>query len=195
MDYRVICAHMRSFPPVVIIEVAIAPGSNELVSKSSGLAAYIFDILKQQADLKFICDTTLDYGPIGNPILISKKCDLFISISYAGGHIYYAISNSPIGLDAEMIHGEGLYTSAMNRVFSLREQYIHANLSKDLAALYEMFVWTRKEAHLKLHGRELSKYLDKLSDIEVSASAKSCVQFVSFLVKVDVLISICFYGY
>ena len=80
---------------------------------------------------------------------------LHLSLSHSGSSALIAISDKPVGVDAEIIK-ERKYSSVLSR-FTERER---KEINNDITAFYEN--WTIKEAYIKLSGGTLAKDLKRL---------------------------------
>ncbi len=90
-------------------------------------------------------------GEYGKPFL-SDYPDVHFSISHSTGAVAFVCDNTPIGIDIEDIAGKKS-TKAI-RFFTENEQN-YINSGDDIIKTM-LFVWTRKEAYLKMLGKGLS---------------------------------------
>lgn len=100
-----------------------------------------------------IDDYAVKYSKNGKPIL--DFC--FLSISHSGKLAACAVSDNPVGIDAELLHEIKPRESYM--LFS-REESRYINESAALRSNRFLRLWTMKEAAIKLNGGTLNTASD-----------------------------------
>jgi len=92
-------------------------------------------------------------GKNGKPY--TKSAEVEFSISHSKNIAVCAISDKPVGIDVEYIHGVNL--SIVQKCFARDEQnYVFEDREKTRQRFFE--IWTRKEAYVKLHGTGVSHF-------------------------------------
>ena len=92
------------------------------------------------------------YGAHGKPFLPDHP-DIFFSLSHTENAVLCALDSRPVGADIETLRPRGL--SRLLPVFSAREQAEIAGAAQPELRL--LWLWTRKESHLKLTGQGLTE--------------------------------------
>ncbi len=154
------------------LDVARARGlvSRERVIKSSkylklrdrqlSLGAEI--LLKHSLTKIGICDPIISVGKYGKPCL-SNYPHIHFNLSHSRDYVVCAVSDSPVGVDVEHIHG--MEDDVAKHYFSGSEyEYILKNNKKE--AFFEL--WVLKESYMKMTGQgfhlDLNEFAIEIDD-------------------------------
>ena len=118
----------------------------------------------------------------GKPYLVGRE-DLQFSFAHSGGAVALALHSHRIGADLEKL---GDYKEAIARRFFLPEEYSYIEAAEEKEETF-VWMWTRKEAYIKMTGEGLQRELHSFSVLEDAARP---YQFRSFRLE-DAYLSIC----
>ncbi len=86
----------------------------------------------------------------------AENINLHFSLAHSSNLVICAVSDSPIGVDAEKIRH--VNTDIARKYFTQKERgYVLENKSKAISRFFE--VWTRKEAYVKMLGTGITDFL------------------------------------
>ena len=95
----------------------------------------------------------------GKPYLTSARSVCEFSVSHTKGCIAYIRSDSPCGIDAEVLHDVKI---SLAEHFFCTDEYVYIKSSESPEA--ELInIWTKKEAYLKMRGTGLSTPLSSFN--------------------------------
>lgn len=93
------------------------------------------------------------YNSFGKPFITDGFKNF--SITHSGNLVIVAVSESEVGVDAEIIQKK-VYTHVASKVFSEKEKSEYENLFGEPKTEYFISKWTQKEAYLKYVGTGLT---------------------------------------
>lgn len=91
--------------------------------------------------------------PSGKPVAMVKGKEVFVSISHSGDFVASAVSDTPVGVDLEVIRE--FKPSVLKALSDEEQEFIEKSKDKSSAFLK---IWTAKEAYLKLTGEGLKGF-------------------------------------
>lgn len=125
-------------------------------------------------------DILFKYTEFNKPCLTGIE----FNIAHSGNYVLVAISNSPIGVDIELMNNSFDHKDIMYEIFNTDEVAYITNAPTEALNFYTL--WTRKEALLKATGEGLTddlKIVDCLSD--VTERSQTPYKLISFRVDDD----------
>ncbi len=131
--------------------------------KLSGLSAY--GMLVSVLNKKGIYDRIRFYEN-GKPYIEGNP--VYFSLSHTRGLAVCAVSDFPVGIDAEMLRETKM--SAMKRFTQAEQSYIHT--SDDMKKAF-FTVWTGKESAVKVLGGSIFSSLDKVCTVSEKQNYKT----------------------
>ncbi len=113
-------------------------------------------------------DLILAKGPLGKPYLKNYP-DFYFNISHSKGGVAVVFSDSPVGIDIELLREPDLKVA--DRYFCENERnYINSRPDNQSARFFE--IWTKKEAYVKQSGEGISAIFFALDVTDKSLSRK-----------------------
>lgn len=131
---------------------------------------------------------------IGKPILKINKKFFNVSISHCDNYYFIALSEKiKIGIDIENISKKRNFLKIAKRYFSNQENFFICNAPLDFQSINFYFLWTAKEALLKLKS---NNKMPKSKDLFLDSSYNSDknFDFNYFIFKRNYMISIVCHG-
>lgn len=105
-------------------------------------------------------DIVLGKNQYGKPLLLNPS-EIHFNISHSGSWVVCAASNSPVGIDVEVI--KPIDFEIAKRFFSKDEYTALMNQPSDERQAYFYKIWTIKESYIKAEGKGLSIPLDSFT--------------------------------
>lgn len=100
--------------------------------------------------------TLLRYKTDGNGKPYVENVNVHFSIAHSYNLVLCAVSDTPVGIDAEKIRQ--VNTDIAKKYFAQKErEYVLENKNKDTIRFFE--IWTKKEAYVKMLGTGISDFL------------------------------------
>ena len=101
------------------------------------------------------------YDPSGRPVITAPDAvkSVYVSLTHTQGHIFCAVSSTPVGIDAEILRD--FDRALVKRFFNKKEQG-YLSQSKDESEARGRFfeVWTTKEAYFKQGIANIKSFLE-----------------------------------
>ena len=99
-------------------------------------------------------DIVFETNENGKPYAVGL--DIHFSLSHSGEYVFLALSDKPVGIDAEKVRD--VNTDIADRMFTNEErQYVFKEEEKIKERFFE--IWTKKEAYVKMLGGKVSDFL------------------------------------
>ena len=115
--------------------------------------------LKEEGEIVPPTPLNVKYNLFGKPFITDGFKNF--SITHSGNLVIVAVSQSEIGVDAEIAQKK-VYTHIAPKVFSEKELNEYENLFGEAKTEYFLSKWTQKEAYLKYVGTGLTKDLSSV---------------------------------